>query len=203
MGFPMPTRPQSERPLSLKERTFVDRYLALGGTHGAGKKAAQLAGYPTSWSGIAAHRLLRRPRVMRAIEQESKRLVRALGPQAIKVIKEIMDDREHKDRLKAARTVLERFDPTFLGVQHQHQVEVVVETGVETALRMLQVMRELRVPVEVQREKVGVNLYEQLVATLDGGALNGNGNGKAPVSEPLMIEGRAAAEVDEDDDGDE
>ena len=200
----MPTRPQSsDRPLSLKERTFVDRYLALGGKHGAGKKAAQLAGYPASWAGIASHRLLRRPRVMRAIEEESKRLVRALGPQAIQVIKEILDDREHKDRLKAARTVLERFDPTFLGVQHQHQVEVVVETGVETALRMLQVMRELRVPVEVQREKVGVNLYEQLVATLDGGALNGNGNGKAPVSEPLMIEGRAAAEVDEDDAGDE
>ena len=102
----MPTRPQSsDRPLSLKERTFVDRYLALGGERGAGTKAAQLAGYSASWSAIAAHRMLRRPRVMRAIEEESKRLVRALGPQAIKVIKEILDDREHKDRLKAARTL--------------------------------------------------------------------------------------------------
>src|SRR6516225_7272139 len=166
----MPTSPQSsDRPLSLKERTFVDRYLALGGQRGAGTKAAQLAGYPTSWSGIAAHRMLRRPRVMRAIEEESKRLVRALGPQAIKVIKEILDDREHKDRLKAARTVLERIDPAFLGFQHQHHVDVAVESGIETALRMLQVMRELRVPIEVQREKIGVNMFEQLTAALDGG----------------------------------
>jgi phage terminase small subunit len=197
----MPTSPQSsDRPLSLKERTFVDRYLALGGQRGAGTKAAQLAGYSASWSAIAAHRMLRRPRVMRAIEEESKRLVRALGPQAIKVIKEILDDREHKDRLKAARTVLERIDPAFLGFQHQHHVDVAVESGIETALRMLQVMRELRVPIEVQREKIGVNMFEQLTAALDGGAVNGNG--KAPESPP-MIEGEVVAAEPNDDDADE
>jgi phage terminase small subunit len=192
----MPTRPQSERPLSLKERTFVDRYLALGGERGAGTKAAQLAGYPASWAAIASHRMLRRPRVMRAIEEESKRLVRALGPRAIQVIKEILDDREHKDRLKAARTVLERIDPSFLGVQHQHRVDVTVESGVEMAVRMLQIMRELQVPIEVQRERIGANMFEQLTVALDSGTLNGNG---APESS-LMIEGRVAADVDEDDD---
>ena len=197
----MPIRPQSERPLSLKERTFVDRYLALGGEHGAGAKAAQLAGYPASWAGIASHRLLRRPRVMRAIEEESKRLVRALGPQAIKVIKEILDDREHKDRLKAARTVLERVDPTFLGVQHKHRVDVAVEpSGVELALKMLRVMRELHVPIEVQRERLGVNLFPELVAMLDGETVNGSG--KAPESEPLMIES-AVVVAEPDDDPDE
>ena len=197
----MPTRPHSsDKPLSLKELTFVDRYLALGGERGAGTKAAQLAGYSASWSAIAAHRMLRRPRVMRAIEEESKRLVRALGPQAIKVIKEILDDREHKDRLKAARTVLERIDPTFLGVQHQHHVDVAVESGVETAVRMLRVMRELRVPIEVQRERIGVNMYEQLTAALDGGALNGNG--KVPELPP-MIEGRVVAAEPDDEDDDE
>jgi hypothetical protein len=137
---------------------------------------------------------------MRAIEEESKRLVRALGPQAIKVIKEILDDREHKDRLKAARTVLERIDPTFLGVQHQHHVDVAVESGVETAVRMLRVMRELRVPIEVQRERIGVNMYEQLTAALDGGALNGNG--KVPELPP-MIEGRVVAAEPDDEDDDE
>ena len=134
---------------------------------------------------------------MRAIEEESKRLVRALGPQAIKVIKEILDDREHKDRLKAARTVLERIDPTFLGVQHQHRVDVAIESGVEMAVRMLQVMRELQVPIEVQRERIGVNMFDQLTAALDGAA---NGNGQA--SGPLMIEG-TAVEADSDDDPDE
>jgi hypothetical protein len=144
--------------------------------------------------------MLRRPRVMRAIEQESKRLVRALGPKAIKVIDEILDDREHKDRLKAARTVLERIDPAFVGFQHQHRVDVVESSGIETAVRMLQVMRELQVPVEVQKERIGVNMYEQLTAALDGGAVNGNG--KAAES-PLMIEGAVATEVDGGDDPDE
>jgi hypothetical protein len=139
---------------------------------------------------------------MRAIETESKRLVRALGPQAIKVIKEILDDRGHKDRLKAARTVLERIDPAFLGVQHQHHVDVVAESSVETALRMLQVMRELRVPIEVQRERIGVNLFEQLTSALDGNGKALDGNGKAPESEPLMIEGEVVA-VEPDDDPDE
>ena len=194
----MPTAPQSsDKPLSLKERTFVDRYLALGGERGAGKKAAEAAGFPASWAAIASHRMLRRPRVMRAIEEESKRLVRALGPQAIQVIKEILDDREHKDRLKAARTVLERIDPALLGVQHQHHVDV-EPSGVELALKMLRVMRELQVPIEVQRERLGINLFPELEAMLDGEAVNGNG--KAPES-PLMIEGRAVvAEPDAEDD---
>jgi hypothetical protein len=188
----MPTRPQTERPLSPKESIFVDRYLALGGKRGAGKKAAEAAGFPASWSAIAAHQ---RPRVMRAIEEESKRLVRALGPQAIKVIKEILDDREHKDRLKAARTVLERIDPAYLGVQHQHRVDVAVEpSGVETALHMLQIMRELQVPIAIQRERIGHNMFDQLMVTLDSGAANGNGK----ASEPLMIAGKVvAAEHDE------
>jgi hypothetical protein len=133
---------------------------------------------------------------MRAIEEESKRLVRALGPQAIQVIKEILDDREHKDRLKAARTVLERIDPTCFGVQHQHRVDVAVEpSGVELALKMLRVMRELHVPIEVQRERIGVNLFPELEAMLDGEAVNANG--RAPESEPLMIEGKAVCEETE------
>jgi hypothetical protein len=195
----MPTRPQSERPLGPKERIFVDRFLALGGQRGAGKKAAEAAGYPASWAAYASHRMLRRPRVMRAIEQESKRMVRALGPQAIKVIKEIMDDREHKDRLKAARTVLERFDPVFFGVQHQHRVDVAVESGVETCLKMLQAMRELQVPIAIQRERIGHNMFDQLTVALDGGAANGNGNGNGK-SEPRMIEGKVVADDDGDDD---
>jgi hypothetical protein len=197
----MPTRPQTERALTPREAVFVDRFLALGGQRGAGKKAAQLAGYPASWAAYASHRMLRRSRVIKALETESKRLVRALGPQAIAVIREILSDREHKDRLKAARTVLERIDPTFLGVAHQHHVEVVAESGIETAVRMLQAMRELKVPIEIQREKIGVNLFEQLVTALDSGV--SNGNGKALESEPLMIEGAVVAEAEPDDDLDE
>ena len=65
---------------------------------------------------------------------------------------------------------------------------------------MLRVMRELRVPIEVQRERIGVNLFEQITAALDGGAVNGNG--KAPEAEPLMIEG-AVVVAESGDDPDE
>jgi hypothetical protein len=63
---------------------------------------------------------------------------------------------------------------------------------------MLRVMRELHVPREVQRERLGANVFEQLEAALDSEAFNGNGT-KAPESEPLMIEGEVL-EADGDDD---
>jgi hypothetical protein len=188
----MSTRPQSERPLSLKERTFVDRYLALGGERGAGTKAAQLAGYPASWAAIASHRMLRRPRVVRAIEAESKRLVRALGPHAIKVIKEILDNENHKDRLKAARTVLERIDPLLVGVAHQHDVKVTVKSG-DNGLELLRRLRELGAPREMMERVLGVNGLPLLEERLDG-------NGKAPEPEPVTIEGEVLA-AEPDDDG--
>jgi phage terminase small subunit len=188
-----------DRPLSPRERLFIDRFIQLGACKGRGKQAAEAAGYPPSWSKVAASRMLRIPRIARAVEEESRRLLRALGPRAIQVIAEILDDPEHKDRLKAARTVLERIDPTVFGVQHQHRVDVTVE-GMEMSLRMLQAMRELRVPREIQRERLGPNIFEQLEAALDGMELNGNG--KILESGPLLIEG-AVLEAESDDGEDE
>jgi len=61
-------------------------------------------------------------------------------------------------------------------------------------LRMLRAMRELHVPREVQREKLGHNLFDELEAAFDG-------NGKAPESEPLMIEGTVLEAEPDDGDG--
>jgi hypothetical protein len=141
-GHDMPIRLSESRPLSIKERLFVDKYIQLGACKGAGKVSAEHAGYPPSWSRFAAHRMLKNPRVMRAIEAESKRLLRALGPKAIHVLSEILDDKEHRDRLKAARTIIERIDPTLVAHAYSHRVDVTVHDNVETSLRMLRAMRE-------------------------------------------------------------
>jgi hypothetical protein len=168
-----------EKPLSIKERAFVDHYLALGGCKGVGKKAAELAGF-TSWATFAAHRMLRRPRVMRAIEEETKRLVRALGPEAIRVIKEVLENREHKDRLKAARMVVEKIDPTFVQHAHDHTVEHTynVKQLEELARRLA---GELGIPPE---KFLGVN-------------------GGPPLLEGEVVEAEPEAEHESDDDGDD
>jgi phage terminase small subunit len=197
----MPIKLSESRPLSIKERLFVDKYIQLGACKGAGKVSAEHAGYPASWSRFAAHRMLKNPRVMRAIESESKRLLRALGPKAIHVLSEILDDKEHRDRLKAARTIIERIDPTLVAHAYAHRVDVTVHDTVEMSLRMLRAMRELHVPREVQRERLGPNIFDQLEAALDSNELEGNG--KAPASGPLMIEGEVveAEPLDGNDDG--
>jgi hypothetical protein len=177
----------------LKERTFVDRFLALGGGRGVGTKAAIAAGFPASWAAIASHRMLRRPRVMRAIEAESKRLVRALGPRAVQVVKEIMDDREHKDRLRAANQILHRVDP--LPAAHSYDVvNVTVKSGDEIALKLLHGLRALGASREMLERAVGANALPLLEQRLD--------SGEVPELEPVTIEGEVVPEAEsEDDDG--
>jgi hypothetical protein len=198
MGSPMPTRPQSERPLSTKERVFIEKFMQLGAGRGAGKPAALHAGFKPSYAAWAAHRMLRRPTVVREIEQRQKVRLRTLLPKAVDVVEQILDDPQHKDRLKAANQILSRVDPLFGAVAHQHDVDVRVsiQSGDALALRMLARLRELDAPRGMLERLLGHNDLPRLEALLD----SGGGNGKALESEPVPIEGEVVdAEVDEDD----
>src|SRR5450759_1929202 len=114
---------------SKQERLFVRALFANPG-HGAGARAARLAGYGnanspnvTFWR--AANRLFNRPRVADAIAEMTRLLMRSEAPQAVQAVREIIKDKSHKDRLKAARSVIDRADPAeqrFVGEMH-HTVE--------------------------------------------------------------------------------
>ena len=100
---------------SKQERLFVRALFEHAG-HGAGAKAARVAGYgnkdsPTGTFARSANRLFNRPRVIAAIAEVTGQSLRSDGPMAVKTVREIMKDKTHKDRLKAARTVIERADP--------------------------------------------------------------------------------------------
>jgi hypothetical protein len=180
-----------ERPLSAKERLFVEKYMELGGGKGAGTPAALAAGFKPSYAMWAAHRMLRRPIVARVIEERQRARVRLLAPKAIDVVEEILDDKNHKDRLKAANQVLNRTDPVVVGVAHQHDVHVSVldnEMGV-LALRWL---RELGASRAMLEEALGVNALPELEAQLDDRP------------KPVMIEGEVLeADPDDNEDDDE
>jgi hypothetical protein len=185
----MSTRLQTERPLSTRERVFVEKYMELGGGKGAGLPAALAAGFKRSYAPFAAHRMLRRPIVARVIEERQRARLRLLVPKAVDVVEQILDDVAHKDRLKAANQILNRVDPSFLGVAHQHAVDVTVRSGDEIGLGLLRRLRELNAPREMIEKMVGRNVLPALEQMLDSGE----------IPEPATIEGRVVAEPDDDD----
>jgi hypothetical protein len=166
MDFPMPTRPQSERPLSTRERVFIEKYMEFGGGRGAGLPAALAAGFKRSYAPFAAHRMLRRPIVARVIEERQKIRLRVLVPKAVDAIEEILDDKGHKDRLKAANQILNRVDPLL--VAHQHAIDVTVKSDDEIGLKLLRWLRELGASREMMESVFGINGLPLLEEQLDG-----------------------------------
>ena|SRR6516165_890095 len=188
----MSTRLQSERPLSIKERLFIDKFIALGAGRGAGKPAALHAGFKPSYAMFAAHRMLRRPSVLRELEARAKARVRALAPKAVDVVEQILDDKEHKDRLRAANQVLNRVDPLLVAVGHQHAVNVTVKSDDQIGLELLRRLRELGAPRDMMERMLGINGLPLLEARLDAG--------EVPELEPVTIDGEVVAQVEPDDD---
>src|ERR1017187_7818415 len=97
---------------SKQERIFVRALFEKPG-HGAGARAARAAGYgskggATNTPARSANRLFNRPRVITAIAEMTGQQLRSDGPMAVQTVREVMADKTHKDRLKAARTVFER-----------------------------------------------------------------------------------------------
>jgi hypothetical protein len=187
----MPTRPQISRPLSTRERVFIEKYMEFGGGKGAGRPAALAAGFKPSYAMWAAHRMLRRATVVREIEHRQKVRLRTLAPKAVDVVEQILDDVQHRDRLKAANQILNRFDPLLVGVAHQHAVNVTVKSD-EIGLKLLRQLRSWGAPRELMERVLGVNGLPMLEQRLDGGQESEPG--------PVTIEGEVLeAEPDDDD----
>src|SRR6266536_5124992 len=110
----LPTEDESElgpalRECTVQERRFIHALFDGKPGHGSGARAARAAGYgkgdgsssPQTMARIA-NRLFNRQRVSDAIKEQTRRLLRAEAPMAVHVVREIMKDQDHKDRLKAA-----------------------------------------------------------------------------------------------------
>ena len=95
-------------------RAFVRHYCSLSG-YGAPTEAYRRAGFGATSTkkiqAIDAHHLMRDDRIIAAIAEESRKILRGAHPEAINTVIEVMRDSQHKDRLKAANVILDRTDP--------------------------------------------------------------------------------------------
>jgi hypothetical protein len=87
--------------------------------------AAQLAGYGTPTSskkslGVIGTRIIHDDRVQAAIAEYSQRVLRAIPPEAIRALKNLIRDPKHKDHARGIAMVLDRADP----VQTTHTIKV-------------------------------------------------------------------------------
>ena len=80
--------------------------------------AARQAGYGNAQGtssnqtlSVIAHRIAHDPKVLSAISEYSKRMVRAISPEAVRAVREAVRDPSSKDHIKAAAMVLDRSDP--------------------------------------------------------------------------------------------
>ena len=141
------------RALSIQQRKFVQALFENPG-HGAGARSARAAGFghatskPLTFARIA-NRLFHNPKVLAAIQEMTRALLRAEAPQAVQAVHEIMADRDHKDRLRAALGVIERLDPveTRSSVEVTHRVE-------PSTLKLVEWMRHFRDDLGLDRRQI-------------------------------------------------
>jgi len=161
-----------EAACSPMERRFVHWLMNLPPKKGFRVQAAKLAGYgknstPHVLNSIAQD-LLAKQRVVDLITEVTRKQIRSTAPEAIAAVREIIADKEHRDRLKAATIILERIEPTLqrLDVHVKHEV---VDRDAE-AVAYLRKLKALGVERSKLEEELGYSdlpRYERLLELED------------------------------------
>jgi hypothetical protein len=161
-----------EAACSPMERRFVHWLMNLPPKKGFRVQAARLAGYgknstPHVLNSIAQD-LLAKQRVVDLITEVTRKQIRSTAPEAIAAVREIIADKEHRDRLKAATIILERIEPTLqrLDVHVKHEV---VDRDAE-AVAYLRKLKALGVQRSKLEEELGYSdlpRYERLLELED------------------------------------
>jgi phage terminase small subunit len=145
------------RVLNDQQRLFV-QYFVMGWGKTNATQAARMAGYgapdadPNALK-QAAYGLRRNPKIVAAIAEESRMMLRSAGAEAVQAVLRAASDPEHKDHMAAVKMILERVDPVTQNVSVTHKI--VDET--EEALEELRALRAAGVPRERMVELFGGN----------------------------------------------
>jgi phage terminase small subunit len=134
------------RALNARQRAFVQFMLVEPPTVGAQTRAARRAGYGTGRSTplTMAHiscALMRNEKVLAALNEEARKLLRAGGVEATKALLALVHDNAHKDHVRAIGMVLARTDPEI--ERHDFNVVHKVLNPDEEALEELRALRQL------------------------------------------------------------
>jgi hypothetical protein len=101
----------------------VARFMVQPGRGGGNTAACRIAGFGSTTPGsmkVVAYNVFHDPRMIAALHELGEQFLRGGVPDAIAVVHEIMGDKRHKDRLKAAQVIINYAHP----VQTAHHVTV-------------------------------------------------------------------------------
>jgi len=161
-----------EAACSAKERRFVHWLLSLPPKKGFRVQAARLAGFgkdstPHVLNSIV-QTLLVQQRIVDLISEVTRKQIRSSAPEALAAVRDIIGDPSHRDRLKAAQTILERIEPTLSRVDVSIKHEIIDRDG--EAVAYLRKLKELGVARSKMEEELGFSdlpRYERLLELED------------------------------------
>jgi hypothetical protein len=147
-------------------RAWAEHYVTEKPGHGAIAAATRKAGFgknstPTNIAKIG-WRMSRDERMIAAIAELSRAIIRVGAPQAANAILNVIMDPTHKDHVRACDIVLSRSDP----VETRHKMDVVHRTvdPDQEALEELRALRQLGTPREKLIGLFGHNGLERIEA---------------------------------------
>ena len=148
-------------------RAFVEYYLLEKPGYGAQTAAARRAGFgtarttPLNMARIAS-RLMHDDRIVAALSEEAKKIVRGGAPEAARALIGLVRDPTHKDHARGIAMVLARTDPEI----SQHDVQIVhkIIDPDEEALEELRAARRLGASRQTLLELFGPNGLDRLEA---------------------------------------
>lgn len=157
------------RGLNERHRAFV-HYLVMDPSHGGLTRAYRKAGYgQNSRPGASRHNLTQSafklrhdPRIVAAIAEESRKVLRAGHPEAVAALFQVIRNVDHKDRVRAISAILDRCDP----LESKYQIDVVhrhIDPDRE-ALEELKALRRLAVSRDKLLEVFGPNGLDRIEA---------------------------------------
>lgn len=126
-------------------RAFVEYYLLEKPGHGAQTAAARRAGFgtpkttPLNMARIAS-RLARDERMVAAVAEEARKIVRGGAPEAAKALLALVRDPEHRDHARGIAMVLARTDPEV--TKHDLQVTHRILNPDQEAIEELRALRD-------------------------------------------------------------
>jgi phage terminase small subunit len=132
-------------------RSFVEHLVMSAGEHGAQAAAARKAGFGTARSrpltiARIASRLARDERVLAAIAEESRKVLRLGAPAAARALIKLVEDPTHRDHGRAVMSLVDRIDPVT--TKHDLNVTHRVVDSDEEAIEELRAVRALGAPRE-------------------------------------------------------
>lgn len=156
------------RELNERQRLFVRSLVIQRPGYGALSRAARQAGYCKDAKGDPAniskhaHDLSRNEKIIAAIAEESKKVIRTAFPEAVSALLNMIRDVNHKDHARAVMALIDRCDPP----QTKHSIDVVHRTidPDREALEELKALRKLGTAKDKLLELYGPNGLDRLEA---------------------------------------